>query len=610
MAPLLASRCQPGASRLVLGLLCLAVVFSVTLVARECDPAMLSRRPGMRPMPPTYNWADHPVRHPVPEGEMASLPRGKPLRLPKVQHDFAADQDDYLDLRRHVQPSSAETKLRKQAVKAAFQKAWSAYTQNAWGCDELRPLSLSCANYHNGWGATIVDSLDTLWMMDMHDEFQQAVDFVARIDWNNSTHHRCNPHITNIHYLGGLLSAYDLSGHPTLLNKATELGEILYAAFDTPNRLPPFVFSFQDLRAGKVVSDPYQSAAALGSLSLEFTRLAQLTGRDRYFDAVDRITRDFAAIQGTTALPGMWPAYIHVRNGFEAPSNLFRIGGNGDSLYEYLPKMHALLGGLDPSYEQMYRRAAAAARNNLLFRPMVPESDESADILFLGAALVDETTSKIAHIAEMDHSTCFAGGMFALAGRLLSQPDHVEVGERLTRGCAWAYASTPSGLMPEKAQLLRCPSVDAPCAWDEDRWLAAQAQHDDACPSPLSAERLPRGYWRIDDPRHLLRPEAVESLFVLYRVTGKVELRDTAWDMFRAMERATATSSGDAFAALAEVTWSAEDGAAEQLDEMDVSFLGQTLKYFYLLFSDPDFMSLDDWVFNTEAHPFRRPAPV
>ena len=41
----------------------------------------------------------------------------------------------------------------------------------------------------------------------------------------------------------------------------------------------------------------------------------------------------------------------------------------------------------------------------------------------------------------------------------------------------------------------------------------------------------------------------------------------------------------------------------------DSFFLAETLKYFYLLYSEPDVVSLDDWVFNTEAHPFKRPKP-
>jgi mannosyl-oligosaccharide alpha-1,2-mannosidase len=43
-------------------------------------------------------------------------------------------------------------------------------------------------------------------------------------------------------------------------------------------------------------------------------------------------------------------------------------------------------------------------------------------------------------------------------------------------------------------------------------------------------------------------------------------------------------------------------------DSMESFWLAETLKYFYLLFSEPGVVSLDEWVFNTEAHPFRRPA--
>ena len=38
---------------------------------------------------------------------------------------------------------------------------------------------------------------------------------------------------------------------------------------------------------------------------------------------------------------------------------------------------------------------------------------------------------------------------------------------------------------------------------------------------------------------------------------------------------------------------------------MESFFLGETLKYFFLLFSDePDLLPLDKYLFNTEAHPF------
>jgi mannosyl-oligosaccharide alpha-1,2-mannosidase len=42
-----------------------------------------------------------------------------------------------------------------------------------------------------------------------------------------------------------------------------------------------------------------------------------------------------------------------------------------------------------------------------------------------------------------------------------------------------------------------------------------------------------------------------------------------------------------------------------QSDSMESFWLSETLKYFYLIFSEPDLVNLDEFVFNTEAHPFR-----
>lgn len=49
--------------------------------------------------------------------------------------------------------------------------------------------------------------------------------------------------------------------------------------------------------------------------------------------------------------------------------------------------------------------------------------------------------------------------------------------------------------------------------------------------------------------------------------------------------------------------WQVTTGDKDNL--MQSFFLAETLKYLYLLFSPPSFMSLDKWVFNTEAHPLR-----
>ncbi len=74
--------------------------------------------------------------------------------------------------------------------------------------------------------------------------FGDAVRAVAAIDWNKATSSSASFFETNIRYLGGLLAAYELSGEEILLQKAKELGHMLYAAFDTPNGMPANNFNF------------------------------------------------------------------------------------------------------------------------------------------------------------------------------------------------------------------------------------------------------------------------------------------------------------------------------------------------------------------------------
>jgi mannosyl-oligosaccharide alpha-1,2-mannosidase len=481
-------------------------------------------------------------------------------------------------------------------VLEATKKSWKSYKQFAWRYDELRPLSRSRADNYAGWGVTLVDSLDTLWVMGLQEEFQEALQAVAFIDWNDSTTSSCSLFETNIRYLGGLLSAYDLSGEPILLTKALELGNLLYAAFDTPNHMPANTLNFRQANAGLLAPDAKEAFAAVATLSLEFTRLSQITGDMRFYGVIDNIKHQLNHTQDTTLLPGMWPMFVNLKRGFVSDGSTFTLGGAADSGYEYLPKMYALLGGLDETYATMHKKAMGTARKHLLFRAMLSDDrpGNRPDVLFSGTAVMTgEHRKSVELVPRLQHLGCFTGGHFALGGRLFGLKDHVTIGEQLARGCAWAYGAMPSGLMPEVSTLVPCKTTPdlAQCDWDERRWQT----HGNRA--------LPRGFRQIRDPRYLLRPEAVESLFVLYRVTGKREMQDLAWDMFLAMKNATETNHG--FASVEDVT----AVPPVQLDSMESFWIAETLKYLYLIFSEPDLISLDDYVFNTEAHPFKLPKP-
>jgi hypothetical protein len=86
------------------------------------------------------------------------------------------------------------------------------------------------------------------------------------------------------------------------------------------------------------------------------------------------------------------------------------------------------------------------------------------------------------------------------------------------------------------------------------------------------------------------RPEAIESIFILYRITGEIELRNIAWKMFQSIEKATRTDI--AHAAIVDV----RETPLRKADRMESFWLAETLKYFYLIFSDWNVINLDEWV--------------
>jgi mannosyl-oligosaccharide alpha-1,2-mannosidase len=166
---------------------------------------------------------------------------------------------------------------------------------------------------------------------------------------------------------------------------------------------------------------------------------------------------------------------------------------------------------------------------------------------------------------------------------------HLEFGRKVAEGCVWAYRESPLGIMPEFFHMMKCSSLSN-CTWDAVRWF-----------SERNSDNVPPGFASIDDSRYILRPEAIESVFYLYRITGDPKWQEYAWEMFSAIERYTRTELANA--AIEDVI----QDPPVQMDSMESFWMAETLKYLYLVFSEPDLVSLDEYVFNTEAHPFRRP---
>jgi len=168
-----------------------------------------------------------PERYPV--AKNLRLPRGS-VKIPKIQLEFFSETPKVKAIR--------ESRLAE--VRDAFLYAWAGYKKEAWAKDELRPIAGGFKTPFCGWAATMVDSLDTLWIMGLKEEFELSLVELRNVSFTATEGCQVNLFETTIRHLGGLLSAYDLSNgkYPILVEKAVELAEILYTAFDTPNRMP------------------------------------------------------------------------------------------------------------------------------------------------------------------------------------------------------------------------------------------------------------------------------------------------------------------------------------------------------------------------------------
>ncbi|KAI9055401.1 hypothetical protein LZ554_000355 [Drepanopeziza brunnea f. sp. 'monogermtubi'] len=513
------------------------------------------------------HWKKLPDRYPV--KSFIPLPTGKPMKIPTVQAPAPAEDAKAKEVRLQ----------RRDAVKESFVHSWTGYKEHAWLRDEVTPLSGSYRDTFGGWAATLVDALDTLWIMGLKEDFEIAVKAVQEIDFSSTDAADVNVFETTIRYLGGFLAAYDISGrkYPVLLAKAVEVGDLLMSCFDTPNRMPITRWDWKSYVNGLAQTAPeHMLVSEIGSLSLEFTHLSQLTGDPKYYDAVQRIGDEFEKSQNSTQFPGLWPVSINASKPSFDEDTLFTLGGMSDSLYEYFPKQFLILGGL----------------------------------------LAQPRTLQI----------LWRGGMVGLASKIFERPADLEVAEELTKGCVWAYDISANGIMPEVLTVVPCPKgKDSDCNWDDNKpWHAAlkakfpdlphgtEAEKAFDAQSVIKEERLPAGFTAIDDRRYILRPEAIESVFLMYRMTGKQEYADSAWRMFQAIEKVCRTAI--AAAAIRDITvpfdtQSGEENGAtgEKMDSMESFWLAETLKYFYLCFEEWDVVSLDEWVLNTEAHPLRRP---
>ncbi|KAI9254303.1 glycoside hydrolase [Sporodiniella umbellata] len=526
--------------------------------------------------------------------------------LPQIQAMFG----------RETRGEMKEREARAEAVRNAFLHGWTGYKTHALGHDELNPISVKPEDPFGGIGATLVDSLSTMLVMGLEDELDQALSTIQKI--NFLVDENISVFETIIRYLGGFLSAYELSDNPKkdiLLQKATELGEALLPAFETKYGIPYYKFN----PVTKNGSSNSTYLADMATIQLEFFTLSHYTKNSVFAEKAQAIT-DFLDASGLAhgiRIPGLYPNEVSVDGGYFSDT-IISFGAMGDSAYEYFLKEYILTDGRIPQYARMYLESIDSMKQYMLTQL------EGTKFLYLPAydALRREQQP------HMDHLTCFAPGMLAIGSKLFNRPDDLKVAKGILETCVYMYRTSSTGLSPETWVFPNeTPYNPMTYGKNEDELLQYPPRRRVGFPGrkkvpydvPVIEDEVPNRTNRTLEPpipipegmsardrRYLLRPETVESLYILYRVTGDPRYQEYGWEIFQAIEKFCKTPV--AYAAIRNVNLANNTHQLNQMDKMESFLFAETFKYLYLLFSPTDLISLDKFVFTTEAHPLlRRP---
>ena len=218
-----------------------------------------------------------------------------------------------------------------QDVRNEFLWAWNAYVAKAWGRDEINPVSGTAQSFFidgHDLGLSLVEALDTLWLMELDDEFRAGVEWI-KTNLSFDIDGEIQVFEANIRLVGGLLSAHLACGDVVLLEKAQDLADRLLKAFEaSPHGLP---YRYINLRTG-VVRDPETNLAEIGTYIAEFGVLSRLTGDPKYHEAARRAMMH--ALNMRSEL-GLMAANIHAETGGFTSRNA-SIDVYADSFYEYL----------------------------------------------------------------------------------------------------------------------------------------------------------------------------------------------------------------------------------------------------------------------------------
>lgn len=419
----------------------------------------------------------------------------------------------------------------------------------------------------NGMGWIIIDALDTMMIMNLTTPLTHAREWLST-SLSYDQDHDVSVFETTIRMLGGLLSAHYLSttfpdmapvpptkaasSEDLYLEVATDLADRLLGAYESKTGIPYASVNLHTRQGIPSHADAGASSTAEAStLQLEMKYLAKLTGETNYWEKAEQIIK---LLDDQGRRDGLLPIFVQADTGRFQGENI-RLGSRGDSYYEYLIKQYLQTNEEEHVYREMWDEALMGIRKHLI------TYTKQANLTILG-----ERPQGLGQqvFPKMDHLVCFMPGTIALGatnGRTLEeakrdpswgkrQEEEMELARQLTKTCWGFYLVTATGLSPEISHFrMHDPPIMMQDALDNDEEL------------PKSPESLTNAgtQWRMDydihvqDFHNMQRPEFVETLFYMWRITGDPKYREWGWQIFESFIEYTAVPNSGGFSSVNDV---------------------------------------------------------
>ncbi|KAH9403840.1 hypothetical protein TYRP_015034 [Tyrophagus putrescentiae] len=532
-----------------------------------------------------------------------------------VEQKFCTDLDD--------KPAELLA-CRRSFVRNMTLSAFSAYRNYVWGAPEFEPVNLEPFTNTNAGtypGLTIVDAMSTLWVMDLKEEWSAGREWIA-----TKLHFADLDQVVRVReafmdYLGGLLSAYALSGEQVFLEKAKEVYKALGPAFYESTGMLAFKFNPKVKSSSTTTGNSSEAIVKVKKVKLSLKAAVRFINGSHTVVVNNNGTS--GPLRKITELPVLksssassseqnTTAYDHERQsgnfianiGFQQPEFIYIANLTGDRVMVgrleksreliksiqrpkglYMTRVDASTGAAISIWGSLFDVATDFYYNALRSYLQLGSWDEEllemygeamdaairADLFkVIGGRLYLRTfnTKTQLHAYGMEDTGCLVGGMLALSSAAYQRAGnkerwrlHLGLAVNITETCHHEANSTATKLLPNKFILGKVLS--------NETWIA---------------------------------PDLAETYFILYRLTGDGKYREWAWELAQAFYRHCRTTSGG-FSDLKTVN----SVPTVKSDYQRANFLSGTLKYLYLIFTDDTssapVLPLDKWIFNTRGHP-------